>query len=627
MRHFIYIWLTSAILFLACEKDPDPVREPTNKDDDTETPEIFTTDTTKLYIPVEFRNIDFSRASGTWSFARCRQSEHFVVFWGKGYGTNDPNSDAVPAALRVDIDDLLDKAEQFYDLNVNTLKFAEPGKSNLDKYKMLIFLYYEEEWRAYGSGYDDVIGAIWVSPGTCQPEVGPTIAHEIGHTFQYQVYCDLKGGAGFRYGFGGNGGNTFWEQTAQWQAYQSYPSEAFLSHNFAEYTNNYFRHICHEAYRYASYFMLYYWADKHGPDFIGKLWRGAQQPEDPVQAYMRINNITVEAFNDEIYDAATRLVTWDLDALRNIGQNYTGSQSCKMVSLGNNTYRPDTSFCTEPTGYNVVPLNVPASGTEISAVFEATPNAAGYRTDNAMLGFRYGFVALTSDNSRVYSNMYNTLTGTAVFTVPEGCTQLWFVVSGASPVYKPHAWDDNRSNDVQLPYQVQFVNTNLYGTISFDGTETPMDTTLTFDVSFPYNANVYPGATVKLSQEDLMKLARAFVLQPDEIIANTAQSGKPVKLYALESNGQLNGNYTSSSDGYVNVYGHYFTAEGDVCSWSDATSRIFSEFTPPQLSFTLGQYPGKCAAGDNYTIRQALVYEYEVGKSVQATFQFNIHIQ
>ena len=625
MRILLYILLTCTILFYRCSKETEPLREPTHKNDNTDSTKSFTTDTTKLYIPMEFRSMDFTKATSTWSFARCRQSEHFIVFWGKGYGTNDPNSDTIPSEYRVNIDDLLAKAEQFFTLNVNTLKFAELGKSNLDKYKMLIFLYYETEWRATGSGYDDIIGALWVSPSTCQP-VGPTIAHEIGHSFQYQVHCDLKGGAGFRYGFGGNGGNTFWEQTAQWQAYQSYPTEAFLSYNFSEYTNNYYRHICDEAYRYASYFIHYYWTNKHGQDFIGKLWREAQQPEDPAQAYMRITGITVEQFNDEIYDAAARLVTWDIDAIREIGQNYIGAQSCKMVSLGNSEYRPDTSFCVEPTGYNVIPLNVPAAGTEISAVFTATPDAAGYRTDNSMLGFRYGFVALMNDNSRVYSSMYNSLTGTAIFTVPAGCKQLWFIVSGASPTYKPHAWDDDRSNDIQLPYTVRFINTNLYGTISFDGTETPMDTTLTFDVNFPYSTTVYPGATVKLNQDALIKLARAFVLQPDEIIAKTAQSGKPIKLYAVESNGNLNGNYTASSDGYVNVYGHYFTAEGNVSNWSDAASRVFSEYAASQISFTIGQYPGKCASGDKYTIKQALVYEYETGKTVQATFVFNITI-
>jgi hypothetical protein len=627
----LYLILPALLLMFlqtACKDDDfTPKTEPTNpevEEDTTLNPSEV--DVSKIYKPKEFASMDWYKSSSRWYYGRSRQSEHFIVFWDKQYGDTDPNSTQISENMKVDIDDLLDKAEVFFELNVNQLKFAELGESNLDKYKMMIFIYYQEEWLATGSGYDDEIGALWVSPGTCHP-VGATIGHEIGHSFQYQVHCDLKGGAGFRYGYGGNGGNTFWEQTAQWQAYQSYPAERFISSHFGVYTDNYFRHICSEEYRYASYFIHHYWTSKHGIDFIGKLWREAQQPEDPIQAYMRITEISVEQFNDEIYEQAARLVTWDIDDLRDIGQNYIGAQSCKMVSLGNATYRPDPSFCVEPTGYNVIPLNVPATGVTVSVNFAAMPDAAGYRNNNSMLGFRYGFVALRNNGSRVYSDMYESLSGSAIFTIPEGCTRLWFVVSGAPPTYVPHIWDDNLSNDVQLPYSVEFTNTNLYGTISFDGTETPMDATFVYDVAFPVDGAAYTGATVKLDQEALMKLARAFVLQPDEIIANTAQSGKPIKLYAIESNDQLNGNYTASSDGYVNIYGHYFTAEGNVCGWSDATSRIFSEFTPAQLSFFIGQYPGHCTVGDQFTIRQALVYEYETGNKVQATFTFNITIQ
>ncbi|MDR3188445.1 MAG: DUF4859 domain-containing protein [Prevotellaceae bacterium] len=634
-------WLALAVLLLAllpaaCKDDSfTPKTEPTNPENtlaNTDTPEDTTfipseEDTSRIYKPREFAAMDWYRSSSRWCYARSRQSEHFIVFWETGFGS-DPNASTAPQALRVDVDDLLAKAEAFYDLNINTLKFAETGvgKSNLDKYKMMIFLHYQTEWLATGSGYDDQIGALWVNPSTCQP-AGATIAHEIGHSFQYQVHCDLKGGAGFRYGYGGNGGNTFWEQTAQWQAYQSYPAERFVSSHFGVYTGSYFRHICSEEYRYASYFIHHYWTSKHGVDFIGRLWRGAQQPEDPMQAYMRITNVSVEQFNDEIYEQASRLVTWDIDDLRELGQSYIGAHSCKMVSLGGAKYRPDTSFCVEPTGYNVIPLNVPNAGATVAADFAAMPNAAGYRVNNSMLGFRYGFVALRSNGSRVYGDMHSSLSGTATFVIPESCARLWFVVSGASPTYAPHAWDDNRSNDVQLPYSVEFKNTNLYGTTSFDGTETPMDTTLVYNVAFPADQTAYTGATVKLDQVALAKLSRAFVLQPDEIIGQIAQSGKPIKLYALENNGNLNGSYTASSDSYKNIYGHYFTSDGAVCGWSDATSRIFSEFTPAQLSFFIGQYPGRCAAGDKFTFRQALVYEYETGKTVKATFVFNIIIE
>ena len=70
------------------------------------------------------------------------------------------------------------------------------GKSMLDDYKMQIYLIYQDEWLATGSGYDDKIGALWVNPSTCHP-VGSTIAHEIGHSFQYQVYADKVNKQGY----------------------------------------------------------------------------------------------------------------------------------------------------------------------------------------------------------------------------------------------------------------------------------------------------------------------------------------------------------------------------------------------------------------------------------------------
>lgn len=81
-----------------------------------------------VYIAKEFAGMDFKDPSSTWCYPRSRESAHFIVFWDKKYGTTDPNSSSVPASYRVDIDDLLVKAESFYRMNVDTLKFAETGK-------------------------------------------------------------------------------------------------------------------------------------------------------------------------------------------------------------------------------------------------------------------------------------------------------------------------------------------------------------------------------------------------------------------------------------------------------------------------------------------------------------------
>ena len=217
-------------------------------------------------------NNDYTNPESQWSFKRSKESEHWIVYWDKRFG-DDPNASTVPSNLRVNVDDLLMKAEQFYATNVDKLKMADLGenKSRLDEYKMIIHLLYDDGWTAVGSGYDDMVGALWVTPSTCHP-VGSTIAHETGHCFQYQVACDYRKSGisnytqrGWRYGFGsnGSGGNAFWEQCAQWQAMQDYPSEAFGYH-CAVWLMNYHRHVCHEWMRYASYWWPYQLVEKHG---------------------------------------------------------------------------------------------------------------------------------------------------------------------------------------------------------------------------------------------------------------------------------------------------------------------------------------------------------------------------
>ena len=386
------------------EPNPNPVPEytlPTGK---------------QIYIPNELQSNDFTKEESQWSYYRMDYSDNFIVFWEKGFGNNPAT--VTDQALRVDIKDLLEKAELFYDVNVNKLKFIETGKSNTDKYRMMIFLKYQSEWLATGSGYDDVIGALWVNPSTCQP-VGSTIAHEVGHSFQYQTYCDNpSSGCGWRYGFGenGEGGNCFWEQCAQWQAYQIYHEEQFANYYFNEYLTSFHKHPLHETPRYANYFIQDYWCMKHGVEFIGRLWREARKPEDPIEAYQRITGITQEEFNDEMFDVARRLVNWDIDGIREYGQDYVGRQQCKLIASEGGYYAIDPTQCIENYGYNVICLNVPSAGTVISADFLGMEGADGYRKKNIdKAGWRYGFVAYLKNGTCVYSNVFSKKKGEVTF--------------------------------------------------------------------------------------------------------------------------------------------------------------------------------------------------------------------
>lgn len=662
---YFYIFSTLSLIsipvlsFNSC-KDPEIVIPDVNDTvkNDTSTVVVLKPtdieDYAKFYKPNEFKSMDFLRSDSKWSFVRSKQSEHFIIFWEAGFGSN-PNGSSVSADLRVDIDDFLKKAESFFTLNVNTLKFADFSTSNLSKYKMQVYLFHTTEWMAFGGGIDDVVGGLWVNPGTCKP-VGSVIAHEIGHSFQYQVYADLlASGAcpndfsrGFRYGFGGNGGNGYWEQTAQWQSYQSYPREAFETYNFTVYTDNYHRHICNEWQRYANYFINYYWADKHGIDVIGRIWREAKSPEDPIQAYMRIQNLSVDGLNAELYEAATKMVTWDFDAIRSYGSNYIGKHTHKFYPLADGAYQVAYSKCPGTTGYNVIPLNVPDAGTVVTASFTAlTPGSAlapgdpgqyseegetktttKYNSSSmTRAGWRYGYVALLQNGQRVYGDMNRKTADNVSFTIPVGCEKLWFVVLGAPSTYTAHPWDEKESTDDQWPYKVKFDNTDILGNITINPNDTPKDITLTYNVSFPADATGYTGTTVNLSNNgDMAKVAQALVMQPSAISAAilaakaTPKEGK-IAFAAVEANGSLNYNTTA------NGLGFWFDSAGNVIAWGkDNDSKIFTEFSSANFEFNIGQYPGKSKVGDTYTVKNALVYTKN-SKQYQITFVLNISIK
>ncbi len=654
---FINISCTDDKKTIEPEEEKEATEELSSDDDGNTSDVVILTESDvanldKFYKPAELSNMDMLRSDSKWSFVRSKQSEHFFVFWEEGFG-EDPNASSVPEALRVDVDDLLEKAETFYNINVNTLGFAKVGQgvSNLDIYKMEIYLLYQTEWLATGGGYDDVVGALWVNPSTCKP-VGSTIAHEIGHSFQYQTYSDLLayGGIsndfnrGFRYGYGGNGGNAFWEQCAQWQSFQSYPYEAFTSYNFDVYMTNYHRHFCHEWQRYASYWLQYYWTEKYGIDYIGKIWRESVGPEDPIETYMRLNSLSADDLNAELYDAAAKMVTWDLDAIRSIGADYIGKYSYKFYQLDDGYYQVAYSKCPGSTGYNVIPLNVPEAGTIVSTSFVAlTPGAAlatedpgqytvsedvltttNYNnTSQNKAGWRYGYVALLSDGARVYGDMNRKTSNVIEFTIPENCERLWLVVLGAPSSYESHPWDEDESNDDQWPYKVKFTNTDLLGNITIDETATPEDLTLTYDVSFDVS-DEYTGTTVNLnSNGDITKVAQALVMQPSAISgivldAKAEPKEGKIAFAAVESDGSLI--YETTANGY----GFWFAGNGDAISWgSDNDSKIFTELALDTFEFSIGQYPGKCSSGNKYTVKQALVYTKD-GLQYQITFVFNI---
>lgn len=416
----------------------------------------------QIYIPTWMMG-DVYNPSNNWSIERSKQSKNWILFWEPGFGASPVSS----------VDECLALAEKSFNIYADSLKFITKGASKTDKYKMVIRLRYTTEWEASGSGVDNTIGLLTLTPWALSSRGGQTIAHEVGHCFQYQTHCDNNDSNGWTYGFGpgASGGNGWWEQCAQWQAYQVFPSQQFTSEWFSGYMNRVHKHILHEAPRYENYFIQDFWVDLHGKDIIGKLWNKSIKPEDPVEAYKRITMINQSQFNNQMYTCAAKFASWDIDAIRTNGASkITARPQPKLKNMGDNYWMIDSTVCIENYGHNIIKLNPPSTAKTVTVTFEGKAGADGYRKNYTnYAGWRFGFVAMKYDGTRVYGDINSAAMNVnggkviASFDCPASCSRLWLIVTGAPSLHWKHAWDDDDTNDEQWPYQVKFNNTNLLG--------------------------------------------------------------------------------------------------------------------------------------------------------------------
>lgn len=482
-----FILVLAAVLVLGCEKKPweaptppdqQEKPEPATPDGDLKPSDV--PDYAKIHMNSEFYKstrdgnvtstfYDPLKSSSLYYFGRSRQSEHFILFWDRDFGTTSP--DDSPSPYHLDTGAFLAWCEEIYAYYVNTLKFAhlaDGDRSYLDQYKFQVFLWHQTEWAAYGSGpADNVTGCLWVNPEAANSR--STVAHEIGHSFQYQVGCDLVlnrksadiSRVAFRYDQGK--GSTFWEQTAQWQAYQMVPEETFTNYNFTGYCDNAHRHFAHEDMRYGSYFFHYYWVDKYGMDAVAKVWNNAVRPKDALESYMGAFSLGLDEFNAQLYGFAAQAATWDFKQIRTEGARHAGAVSWKGVEAGEGWWKVDPSKAPEATGFNHIRLSA-TPGQQLTMEFAGLPGEPGYNScgDASQAGWTVGFVSLGEDlATRTYSAsaMATAATGnqaSVTWTVPAGARYVWAVVACTPTTYISHSWDDNNANDRHWPYKVKF---------------------------------------------------------------------------------------------------------------------------------------------------------------------------
>jgi len=392
---------------------------------------------------------------------RMIETEHFAAFWEADFGECPSTA---PGRLRFDIHAVLEEADRMWEFFHDELGFSVPG--NTDRYRMHIYFFATTDWMAHGGGAGGRIGAMWLSPNTVQRMPFAVLAHEIGHAFQYVMRHG--GNFAFRDNAPGSQGQAIWEITSQFMLWQTY--ERWLS--FENWHLRYFldtTHLgfLHEDQRYRAPFVLEYWAYLHGPDIVSRLWREVRQGEDIIMVYQRMMEMTQAEFNDEIFNASRRFITWDIDRIREVAHPYINQHPSAFDYLGRGWYQIIPSRAPQNYGYNGIRLDVPSAGTEISLEFRGVFDDLAFRnirTENA--GWRYGFVAMLRDGARIYSDIfYDHDHGEATFIVPEDTQFLWLVVMGAPTTHWEHLWTDNPATNEQWPYMIRLTNTELHRTV------------------------------------------------------------------------------------------------------------------------------------------------------------------
>ncbi len=605
-----------------------------------------------LVKPSTYSNNDFTNKNSTYCFQRSAESEHFVVFWAKGL-TKQSNGNLTGGASNsvCNVNTLLRNAERIWDVYVNELGFLAPGSSTTDQVKIEMFVVNQSEWRADGSGTE---GTVWTAgrgseKTPSQQKVGlfhcnawaasdnVTVAHEIGHTFQYLVSADLGMNHGLNYVLGENSsGNEWWEDCANWQAHKVYPDRQFAS-NWGNNQESHHLNIIHEDARYNNCYYQDWWCQQHGLNTIGRVWRESVKPEDPIQAYMRIFGLNDSTFADEQFEGYAHIAAMDIKSWKTHGQHLIGSEQQRLTDVPDDIVQSHLNgeegwwivspeYCPQNYGYNANPLKVPTAGTVVKASFKGLTGVTGYRSIlPERAGWRYGFVAYSSDGTRTYGTMGRDTEGEVSITVPEGCTHLWLVVMGAPTKWWTHSWNNNASDDEQWPYAVKFTNSAPYGASrtydEYPADYARHDTTVVLNASLAYSGSDYSSVRV---QYDMDAISQALGLSTAQLQSVKVGKSNDIRFTGVSANGGLV-EHTTTSTSSATCYGHWFSASGDVCAY-DGNARIYAEFYPDKYGCYVGQYPGRLSRGNTYTIRQAIIYRHTDGKEYKAVMQVNLRI-
>jgi hypothetical protein len=313
-----------------------------------------------------------------------------------------------------DVNNMLSECERYYKTYVDDLKLVVKGQSVSDKYKLVVFVIGGPGGTAFGGGDGDIGTLSTPATRVHRPPYG-VLAHEMVHCFQYMSSRDGAGRGGINPEMGAQFG--LWQNLPDWMTFENYHLVALMDQTHLAFD--------HPSNMYHTAQVMEYWAFKRGRDIYGQMIH-SQEQGDAVTVYKKMFNLTQEQFNDEMFDAYRRFITWDIPRIEEVAHQYANQHHTKLNNVNDGWYQITESKCPQNYGYNGIKLKVPEAGTNVVLDFKGIATA---NTDKA--GWRYGFLASLKNGSRVYGNVGKNLQDKVEFQVPENTEYLWLVVMGA----------------------------------------------------------------------------------------------------------------------------------------------------------------------------------------------------
>ncbi len=401
----------------------------------------------------------FGQPDGLFDMEHKAESPNLVLFWDKSFGADPTQYD--DESKRFDPQAILEEGERFYNYYVDTLHFADREGSKSSDYKMIIWMHNDSDATAYGWG-DEGVGMMWFRPVRAKAYPYCTLAHEMGHSFQCIVGED--GGRGFP-------GSPIVEYTSQWMLWQVYPDwTEYEKYHLDAYMDLTHHSLFHPANMYHAPQFMEYWSNKHGQDIIARMWRESLDGEDPVATYKRLVDLDQKAFNDEIYEAASHFVAWDIPRVKENCRPYVNQHKSALEPAADGWYKVVADRMPQNYGYNAIRIDA-APGAELSLDFEGLVGNGDYNVVRPDLaGWRYGFVSVDENGNSTYGDMnvaQNGQNDPVSFRVPDDAAYVWLVVTGAPSAHEAELLSQEGMN-AQWPYRFHIVNAAPHQSVMAD---------------------------------------------------------------------------------------------------------------------------------------------------------------